>query len=79
MDLKKMKVSMVRLFVFLILLIFLNNCSIDTKSGIWNDKNKQINKKKNSEISFNEELSFDQYKENVILYGKKSKFPKLDD
>ena len=48
---------------------------MDTKSGLWENKNTVDNKKKSSEIDFNKELTFDEFKENVILYGKNSKYP----
>ena len=48
---------------------------MDTKSGLWENKNTIDNKKKSSEINFNKELTFDEFKKNVILYGKNSKFP----
>ena len=53
----------------------LSHCSIDTKSGLWENKNTIDNKKKSSEINFNKELTFNEFKENVVLYGKNSKYP----
>ncbi len=57
------------------MLFIFSHCSIDTKSGLWENKNTIDNKKKSSEINFNKELTFDEFKENVILYGKNSKYP----
>ena len=57
------------------MLFIFSHCSIDTKSGLWENKNTIDNKKKSSEINFNKELTFNEFKENVILYGKNSKFP----
>ena len=57
------------------MLFIFSHCSIDTKSGLWENKNTIDNKKKSSEINFNKELNFDEFKENVILYGKNSKYP----
>ena len=62
-------------FNFLILLFILSHCSVDTKSGLWENKNTIDNKKKSSEINFNKELTFNEFKENVVLYGKNSKYP----
>ena len=60
-------------FIFLfLLLLFLNNCSVDTKSGIWQDKNDSLTKKKLSDIKFNYDITFEKFKENAIEYGKKS-------
>jgi len=68
------------LFLAFFLLIFLYGCSVDTKSGIWENKIdlKTSISKKISDIKFNEEMSFKQFKENAIQYGKLSDFPKLD-
>jgi hypothetical protein len=59
----------------IIMLFIFSHCSIDTKSGLWENKNTIDNKKKSSEINFNKELTFDEFKENVILYGENSKYP----
>tara|TARA_Y100000741_G_scaffold302344_1_gene243998 strand:- start:364 stop:540 length:177 start_codon:yes stop_codon:yes gene_type:complete len=55
------------------------HCSIDTKTGLWDNKNDIINNKKLSEINFDRNLSFNKFKENVILYGKQSEYPILMD
>lgn len=57
------------------MLFIFSHCSIDTKSGLWENKNIINNDKKLSEIDFNKKLTFFEFKENVILYSKKSKFP----
>ena len=59
----------------IIMLFIFSHCSIDTKSGLWKNKNTINDKKKLSEIDFNKELTFNEFEENVILYGKKSKYP----
>ena len=59
----------------IIMLFIFSHCSIDTKSGLWENKNIMNNDKKLSEIDFNKKLTFFEFKENVILYSKKSKFP----
>tara|TARA_Y100000816_G_C25873529_1_gene455864 strand:- start:389 stop:604 length:216 start_codon:yes stop_codon:yes gene_type:complete len=65
-------------FNFLILLIFiLSHCSVDTKSGLWENKNSENDERKISEVNFNKELSFDDFKKNVVLYGKKSNYPNI--
>jgi len=68
----------IRLIVPLILLLFLTNCSVDTKSGFWKNKKDPKIIKKISDIRFDYDLSFNQFKENAIEYGKLSNFPKLD-
>jgi len=65
-------------FNYLIIIFFLfSHCSIDTKTGLWEDKNLIINDKKLTEINFNTELTFEDFKKNVVSYGTKSKYPKL--
>ena len=57
------------------MLFIFSHCSIDTKSGLWENKNTVDNKKKLSEMNFNKELTFNEFKENVILYGKNGEYP----
>ena len=77
MGLKKMRLYVFKIFNLIIILIFITNCSIDTKTGIWNNKNDVIIAKDLSSLSFDENLTFDEFKNNVIIYGKKSEYPKL--
>ena len=58
---------MIKLFFHLLILLFLTNCSVDKSA------------KKISDIDFTSDLSFDQFKKNVIEYGKLSDYPKLDE
>ena len=69
---------MFRIVFLCFLLLFLSNCSVDTKSGIWKDINKPKLNKKIVDLNFDNELSYDEFKKNVIGYGKLSNFPKLD-
>ena len=63
---------MLKINYFILIFFILSHCSIDTKSGLWQNKN-SINDEKNlSEINFNKELSFKEFRNNIILYGKKS-------
>ena len=65
-------------FNFLILMIFiLSHCSVDTKSGLWENKNSEKDERKMSKLNFNKELSFDDFKKNVVLFGKKSNYPNI--
>ena len=60
---------------FLLPLFFLlTNCVLDTKNNVF--KNNKINK--NEIVEFSYDLSFLEYKKNIIKYGKISKYPKLD-
>ena len=64
-----------KIYYMIIMLFIFSHCSIDTKSGLWENKNTVDNKIKLSEMNFYKELTFNEFKENVILYGKMSKFP----
>ena len=55
----------------------MTHCSIDNKSGFWIDKQNQNSKMKLSVIDFDKKLTFEEFKENVVLFGKKSKYPNL--
>ena len=68
---------MFRLFSLIILLILISNCSIDTKTGIWDNKKDISIDRELSTLSFDENLTFDEFKNNIIIYGKKSEYPRL--
>ena len=68
---------MFRLLNLIIVLIFITSCSVDTKTGIWNNKKEISTDKELSSLSFDEDLTFDEFKNNIIIYGKKSEYPKL--
>ena len=68
---------MFKLLKSTIILIFVTNCSIDTKTGIWESKKEISTDTELSSLSFDENLTFDEFKNNVIIYGKKSEYPKL--
>ena len=66
-----------RYLLFIIFLLTIS-CSIDTESGIWNQK---INKMKLSQTNIgdlNKNLSFSEYKKIIVNYGKYSDFPNID-
>ena len=66
-----------KIIALLFILVFISSCSLDTKSGIWNEK-KVINQKTTLNFEdLNQDLTFDEYKSIVIEYGKKSKFPEI--
>ena len=67
-----------KIITMFILLVFISACSLDTKSGIWNEK-KTINQKSTLSLDdLNQDLTFDEYKLIIIEYGKKSKFPEIN-
>ena len=63
--------------LFIIILIFTYSCSIERNSNFW--EKKDSNMVTNSEdLNLDENLAFDKFKKNIIIYGEQSKFPKLD-
>ena len=67
-----------KIIVLFFLLAFVYSCSLDTKSGIWNEK-KIINQKTTLDLeNLNQDLTFDEYKLIIIEYGKKSEFPEIN-
>ena len=65
-------------YIFIILLIFsLSHCSLNHPVSMWNIDDSSSNKDI-SKLNFENETSFEEFKKNVIKYGKISDFPKLD-
>ena len=69
---------MIKIFFLLFSLVLLNNCSQDYKKTFSKKNNQLDNNKKLNELNFDYSISFDQFKNNVITYGKLSDYPKLD-
>ena len=68
---------MLKINCLVIMIFILSHCSIDTKSGLWENKNPSKSEQNISKINFSKELTFEEFKENVILYGKQSKYPSI--
>ena len=65
-------------YIFIILLIFsLSHCSLNHPVSMWNIEEVSTDKDI-SKLNFKKETSFEEFKKNVIKYGKISDFPKLD-
>ena len=65
-------------YIFIILLIFsLSHCSPNHSVSMWNIE-EDSNDKDISKLNFENETTFEEFKKNVIKYGKISDFPKLD-
>ena len=65
-------------YIFIILLIFsISHCSLNHPVSMWNIE-EDITDKDISKLNFENETSFEEFKKNVIKYGKISDFPKLD-
>ena len=68
---------MPKIYYLILMLFIFSHCSIDTKSGLWESKNLEKDEQKMSEVNFDKELSFDEFKKNVVLFGKKSNYPNI--
>ena len=64
------------LTIFLVFL-FINNCSNQNFSSFLKKKNDDMVEKPNLDIDKN--ISFEDFKNKIINYGKNSSFPSLDD
>ena len=65
-------------YIFIILLIFsLSHCSLNHPVSMLNIEEVSTDKDI-SKLNFKKETSFEEFKKNVIKYGKISDFPKLD-
>ena len=59
------------------LLIILSHCSLNHPVSMWKADEENTNSDI-TKLNFDNETSFDEFKNNVIKYGELSKFPKLD-
>ena len=68
---------MFRYTFIILLMLFLSHCSLNNSVSMWNIE-KDSNDNGISKLNFENETSFEEFKKNVIQYGKISDFPKLD-
>ena len=68
---------MLKINYLIVMIILLSHCSIDTKSGMWENKNSNDDKREITEINFDSDTSFEDFNKNVVLYGKTSNYPNL--
>ena len=66
-----------RTLIILLFFLFLNNCSNQNFGSYLKKKNDDIVQKPNLDIDKN--ISFEDFKNKIIYYGKNSSFPSLDD
>ena len=66
------KLTYITFFLFI-----LTHCSIDNKSGIWIDRKNPIREAELSRIDFDKKLKYEDFKDNVVLFSKQSKYPNL--
>ena len=66
-----------KILIILLIFLFLNNCSNQNFSSFLKKKNDDMVEKPNLDIDKN--ISFEDFKNKIINYGKNSSFPSLDD
>ena len=65
-----------RILIILLIFLFINNCSNQNFGSLLKKKNDDIVQKPNLAIDKN--ISFKDFKNKIINYGKNSGFPSLD-
>ena len=68
---------MYKKILMILFLIILSNCSLNHPVSMWKVEEENTNLDI-TKLNFENEISFDEFKSNVIKYGKLSDFPKLD-
>ena len=63
--------------IILLIFLFINNCSNQSFGSFLKKKNDDMVEKQNLDIDKN--ISFEDFKNKIINYGKNSSFPSLDD
>ena len=66
-----------KILIILLIFLFLNNCSNHNFGSFLKKKNDDMVEKPNLDIHKN--ISFEDFKNKIINYGKNSSFPSLDD
>ena len=66
-----------RILIILLIFLFINNCSNQNFGSFLKKKNYDMVEKPNLDIDKN--ISFEDFKNKIINYGKNSSFPSLDD
>ena len=66
-----------RILIIFLFLLFINNCSNQNFGSFLKKKNGDMVEKPNLDIDKN--ISFEDFKNKIINYGKNSSFPSLDD
>ena len=66
-----------RILIIFLTFLFINNCSNQNVGSFLKKKNDDMIEKQNLDIDKN--ISFEDFKNKIIKYGKNSSFPSLDD
>ena len=66
-----------RILIIFLIFLFINNCSNQNFGSFLKEKNVDMAENQNLDIDRN--ISFEDFKNKIIVYGKNSSFPSLDD
>ena len=66
-----------RILIIFLTFLFINNCSNQNFSSLLKKKNDDMVEKPN--LNIDKSISFEDFKNKIINYGKNSSFPSLDD
>ena len=66
-----------KLFLFILLIAF-TSCSMDTQSGLWNKKFNELQLSNINVDDIGKNISFEEYKDIIIKYGKYSELPNIN-
>ena len=64
--------------ILYVIFFLLCSCSFDSRSNMWENKKKESLISKANKIDFNKEMNFNEFKKNVIMYGKFSDFQDIN-
>jgi len=67
----------VKNFFVIILFFCLFSCSFDNQSGVWNEKINNVQLSNINVSDLNKDITFEEYKKIIIIYGKHSEFPDI--
>ena len=65
-----------RILIILLIFLFINNCSNQNFGSFLKKKNDDMVEKPN--LNIDKSISFEDFKNKIINYGKNSSFPSLD-
>ena len=70
---------MIKILLLFFIMIFSISCSMDTHSGLWNEKFNEVKLSNTKVEDIDKNISFEDFKNKIVNYGKNSSFPSLDD
>ena len=68
---------MMRILIIFLIFLFINNCSNQNFGTFLKKKN--VDMAENQNLDIDRHISFEDFKNKIIVYGKNSSFPSLND